>query len=281
MEKITFCIGTHNNLNYLKLAVKSVRENSFYKTAPFIIHAENCEDGTDEWLEENGEKYNLEYYIDKNQIPSGIGGGMNFCAEKTKTEFIMFLHADFYVGKNWDLELMKKFEKYPDERMWAFSYRIQPDIFNEPDRAGTTVLPLDEFGEYHHNFNSEYFLEWAEEFTKINDFEIKKTEWDYMGGNDDRFAPAYWEDADLFLRMMKEDFKFVLSSKSVVYHFASRSSRFPDDNLNTRPTHLAEIERISTQKFGKKWGGFPQRDENEHYKPMSIVDGSSYRINQK
>lgn len=54
MEKITFCIGTHNNLNYLKLAVKSVRENSFYKTAPFIIHAENCEDGTDEWLRENG-----------------------------------------------------------------------------------------------------------------------------------------------------------------------------------------------------------------------------------
>ena len=102
-----------------------------------------------------------------------------------------------------------------------------------------------------------------------------------MGGNDSRFAPAYWEDADLFLRMMKEDFKFVLSSKSVVYHFASRSSRFPDDNLNSRPTYLAEIEKLSTQKFGEKWGGFPQRDENEHYKPMTIVDGSPYRINQK
>ena len=176
MEKITFCIGTHNNLNYLKLAVKSVRENSFYKTAPFIIHAENCEDGTDEWLRENGKKYNLEYYIDKNEIPSGIGGGMNFCAEKTKTEFIMFLHADFYVAKNWDLELMKKFEKYPNQKMWAFSHRIQPNIFKENNRSGTIMVPLNEFGEYHHNFDETYFLEWAEEFSNLNDFEIEKTE---------------------------------------------------------------------------------------------------------
>jgi hypothetical protein len=42
------------------------------------------------------------YYIDKNDIPLGIGGGMNFCADKVKTEFIMFLHSDFYVTKDWD-----------------------------------------------------------------------------------------------------------------------------------------------------------------------------------
>ena len=41
---ITFCLSTYNTLNYLKLAVKSVRENSFYKDSPFVIHAENCTD---------------------------------------------------------------------------------------------------------------------------------------------------------------------------------------------------------------------------------------------
>ena len=84
---ITNCISTYNNIDYLKLAIKSVRQNSYYKDAPFIVHAENCTDGTDEWLKENGEKYNLEYYIDKNDVPLGIGGGMNFCANKVKTEF--------------------------------------------------------------------------------------------------------------------------------------------------------------------------------------------------
>ena len=96
---ITFCISTFNNLPYLKLAIQSVRENSYYKDSPFIIHAENCDDGTDDWLEENSEKYKLEYYVDKNDIPLGIGGGMNFCANKVKTEYIMFLHSDFMCPK--------------------------------------------------------------------------------------------------------------------------------------------------------------------------------------
>jgi len=63
---LTHCISTYNNLPYLKLAIKSVRKNSYFKDAPFIIHAENCSDGTDEWLENNHEMYNLEVHIDKN-----------------------------------------------------------------------------------------------------------------------------------------------------------------------------------------------------------------------
>ncbi len=93
---LTFCISTYNNLDYLKLAVHSVRKNSFFSDAPFIIHAENCTDGTDEWLEQNSEQYNITYFVDKNEVPVGIGGGMNFCADRVETEYIMFLHSDFY-----------------------------------------------------------------------------------------------------------------------------------------------------------------------------------------
>ena len=53
MNGMTFCISTYNNNNYLQLAIKSVRENSHFKDAPFVIYAENCNDGTNEWLEEN------------------------------------------------------------------------------------------------------------------------------------------------------------------------------------------------------------------------------------
>lgn len=76
-------------------------------------------------------------------------------------------------------------------------------------------------------------------------------------GNDDRFAPAYWEDADLFIRMINESYKFVLTSQSVVFHFASRASRFPDDNLTTRPVNLAEIEQRSTQRFIENTDNYP------------------------
>ena len=51
---ITFCISTFNNLNYLKLAVKSVRKYSYFKDAPFIVYSENSNDGTNEWISKEG-----------------------------------------------------------------------------------------------------------------------------------------------------------------------------------------------------------------------------------
>ena len=149
---LTFCISTYNNLPYLKLAVDSVRNNSYFKDAPFIIHAENCTDGTNEWLSNNISKYGLTVYIDKNEVPIGIGGGMNFCADKVKTEYICFLHSDFYVTKDWDLELLNIHNKYPNEKLWVNSFRIEPNTFNSPDRPGTALVPLDAFGAHSHDF---------------------------------------------------------------------------------------------------------------------------------
>ena len=201
-----------------------------------------------EWLEENKEKYNLEVYIETNNNPKrGIGGGMNFCASKVKTEFINFLQADIYVARDWDLELLKLYENFVgNDRGIVFSQRIQPDIFNDTERAGTVFVPMNEFGEYYHNFDEKYFLEFCEEF-----------------------------------RMQNEDFKFMLTSESLIYHFASRASRFPDDDLTKRPQELSDIEQNSMREFINKYGRLPDTDENDFVKPLPIIDGSLNRIIQE
>jgi len=268
---ITFCISTYNNLNYLKLAVESVRQNSYFKDAPFIIHAENCTDGTDEWLEENHKTYNLDHYTDKNDIPLGIGGGMNFCADRVKTEYIMFLHSDFYVTKNWDKSLLNVFNKYPEEKMWVCSHRVEPDMFGSPQRPGTVIVPKDVFGAYYNDFNPTYFETWAQEFTESNDFEIpkgegvsgliRKKDWDEIGGNDPLFAPASWEDMDLFLRMLQNNFKFILTSKSVIWHFGARGSHRLEENNGQSSDRQRKSEQINQQKWLGKWKSFPTFNE--------------------
>lgn len=287
---ITFTLSTFNTLNYLKLAVQSVRNNSFYKDAPFVIHAENCTDGTNEWLLENQDTFNLEVYIEQNEVPRGIGGGMNFCASKVKTKYIGFLSSDFWMAPNWDAELVSICETNENPNVWAFSYRVEPDIFNDPhSRPGVFKVTTDTFGEFHHNFNTDLFDEWSTEFSELNDITyidipmgvsgvISKKSWDYMGGNDDRFAPMYWEDADIFIRMKNEGYTFILSSKSVLYHFASRTSRFPDDNLQERPAHLAAYEQRSLERFIEKYGRLPIHGPYGEYLPMDILDGSPNRI---
>ena len=268
---ITTCIAAYNNLPYLKLAIRSVRTYSHFKDMPFIVYAENCDDGTDEWLKDNASDYNLTYYIEHNEVASGIGGGMNFCADKVDTEFINFIHADFFVSKNWDLELYNIFEKYPTEKLWVNSHRIEPNMFEGQSRPGTIMVPKDHFGELHTNFNEDLFIKWAGQFTKLNDFEIpkgegvsgliRKCDWDEIGGNDDRFAPAWWEDFDLFLRMLQSGFRFVLPSKSLVYHFGARSSHFPNDDFTGQSSRSHEFEPAGAQKFHAKWGGLPKFNE--------------------
>ena len=270
---LTHCISTHNNLPYLKLAIASVRENSFFRNTPFIIHAENCTDGTDEWLEKNASKYNLEYYIDKNDNPKGIGGGMNFCADKVKTKYINFLHSDFYVSKDWDLLLMDIHYKYKDYKLWVNSFRIEPNMFNSPDRVGTWLVDPETFGGYHDNFNAEYFLEIAEQFSRNNNQEISKGEgvsglvtkefWDEVGGNDPIFAPTSWDDMDLFLRWQQKGGKFIMPTKSVVYHFGARGSHRLEENNGKSSERQLNAERANAQKFFKKWGGLPLKDEND------------------
>jgi GT2 family glycosyltransferase len=274
---LTFCISTYNNLPYLKLAIESVRKNSYYKDAPFIIHAENCIDGTNEWLEEYSEIYNLTTIIEpNNEVVKGIGGGMNICAENVKTEYIMFLHSDFYVTENWDIELLKIHENNPTENLWVNSHRVEPNMFNSPDRPGTIFVPQDAFGSYYNDFQKEVFEDWAKEFILINDFEIpkgegvsglvKKSIWDDIGGNDPIFAPTSWDDMDLFLRMLQYGVKFILPSKSLVWHFGARGSHRLEENNGQTSQRQREAEHNNAKKWLEKWGRMPIFDEYEMIK---------------
>lgn len=270
MNKLTHCISTYNNLPYLKIAIKSVREKSYYKDAPFIIHAENCTDGTDEWLEENAARYDLEYYIDKNEVPLGIGGGMNFCADRVKTKYINFLHSDFYVTKDWDLELLKIHEKYPDEKLWVNSFRIEPNMFNSPERVGTALVPPAAFGGYYHDFDANRLEAWATELKDTNDLEIPKGEgvsglvtkelWDEVGGNDPLFAPSSWDDMDLFLRMLQAGVRFIMPTKSVVWHFGARGSHRLEENNGQSSERQRRAEAENQRKWLEKWKRFPTFD---------------------
>ena len=286
-HQITTCISSNNNLEYLKLAVKSVRQNAYYNDMPIIVYAENCTDGTNEWLANN--EYNLEYYIEHNEIEKGIGGGMNFCVDKAQTEFVNIIHSDMWIAPNQDLELLKLYDDLePGERLIASSFRIQPKIFtNDPDyRPGTVFVDVEEFGAYAENFDSSSFDEWSKEFSQMNDsLEVRKAggagffcrveDYKWIGGNDDLFRPASWEDKDLFIRMQLEGYKFRMIPQSVLWHFSARGSHFRDeakDKFYMKSKRQQEAEQVNIQKFIKKWGRLPEEDDATFVKPIEGTD---------
>lgn len=283
LNQITTCISTNNNLDYVKLAYQSVRKNAYYKDQPIVIIAENCNDGTNEWLESQMRvDTNLKGYIESNKIPLGIGGGMDYCVDKVNTEYVNIIHSDMWIAPNQDLELQKIVESNKG-RVIASSFRIQPKIFpNDPDyRPGTVFVPTSEFGEYHHNFNTDHFDKWAVEFSNENNISVRKgggagffcrkDDYEWIGGNDPIFSPASFDDMDLFIRMQLEGYEFVMTTKSVVYHFSARGSHFRDeakDKFNSKSERQQKAEYDNSKKFIQKWGRLPETDGQTFVKPI-------------
>lgn len=249
--------------------MKSIEQNARYKNV--VVYAENCDDGTDEFLVQHCLTHpDVSFFIEKNNVPVGIGGGMNKAATKVDTEYINFLHSDMWVTKDFDVPLLKIVSENP--KTIASSWRIEPDIFGGMDRLGTTVAPIEAFGHLHSNFKPEEFDKWAAEFVKQNlirfrkvegvSFMIRKTDWNLVGGNDDRFRPSSYDDIDLFSRMDCMGFNFTETSESVVFHFGARGSIFRGDDFTKRHPRQIKAESDNCVKWVNKWGEPPTYDPN-------------------
>lgn len=282
---LTHCISTYNSLEFLKLAVKSVRKNSYYTNAPFIIFADGCTDGTNEWLEANQNNYDLTLVIEPRCEDSSNGYGMNRVAEFVTTKYINFLHADMYVAPNFDKALVDLIDSQDESvRSIVSSYRIQPNIFHngqEPDRPGTVMIDPQLFGDMPNNFDIKSFEETAISFqidyqnlsvpkAEGCSFIIRKTDWDFIGGNDLRFKPNGYDDMDLFLRMRMQGFKYETIGASVVFHFAGRGGNgFFGKGLDSRNESNETGEAKSATEFYTKWGKMPVYDE---YGMVKLID---------
>ena len=96
-------IPTFNNLDYLKLCIKSIRQNSKY-THQIIPHVNIGVDGTRDFLRDE----NIDFTFTK--YNSGICEGMNTASKKSKFKYILYSHDDFYFCPGWDVVLKNEID---------------------------------------------------------------------------------------------------------------------------------------------------------------------------
>ncbi len=270
-ELFTWIINSYRNLPYLKLAIESIRKNAFYKGMPIIVYTEN-DTKTRDWL---ATQPDIEYIFETNAVAKGIGGGVNEAIKRVKTEFFSLLHSDMYISKHYDKPLLDIVEQSTKPTV-ACAWRVEPNIWNQGDRMGTTMAPANAtegFGVYWHDFQAEAFESYADEFVASNQIRFRKVEgvsymmrksdWDKIGGNDDLYRPTSWEDVDLHLRMAYNNYEFVVTSEAVVWHFGSRGANFMEQNdaITQRSERQLKAERDNSIKWMKKWGEAPTFDQ--------------------
>ena len=185
-------IPTLNNLKYLKLCIKSIKQNSKFDHE-IIPHVNIGEDGTLEFLK----KQNIEFtHTDYN---AGICKGMNLAAKKSSFDYILYAHDDFYFCPYWD-EILKR----EIELIGHNDFYLSGTMMNEGQikfDCGNSVENFDEnkfLKKYKdHNLYDFQGSTWAPHL-------IHKKLWNKVGGFSEEYYPGTGSDPDLNMKLWKE-----------------------------------------------------------------------------
>ena len=232
-------IPTFNNLDYLKLCIKSIRQNSKFDHQ-IIPHVNIGKDGTCDFLR----KKNIDFTF--TNYNSGICEGMNTASKKSKFKYILYSHDDFYFCPGWDDVLKNEVDAIGHNNFYLSGVMMNngPIKFN----AGSDIKSFDEnkvLNEYQ-NYNHYDFQgsTWAPHL-------LHRDLWEKVGGFSEEFFPGTGSDPDLNMKLWKEGvriFKGVNNCK--VYHFGSIVTR----KYKNHPTIITESGSKGGKIFLLKWG---------------------------
>ena len=231
-------IPTLDNLDYLKLCLRSLKENSKYDHE-IVIHVNENHEDTIKFLKDENFKYSHTSYN------AGICEGVNLAAKLSTKQYILYAHDDFYFCPSWDIILFNELKYLKHKSFYLSGTMIQ---------NGQVELDC---GDNIKNFNEKKLLSQYKNI-KYYDFQgstwaphlIHKEIWDKIGGFSEEYFPGTGSDPDLNMKLWNigvRIFKGLQDCK--VYHFGSIVTRkFKDKNMKT------ESGSKGDKIFLKKWG---------------------------
>ena len=258
MKKITFVIPSRNNLEFLQLAYKSIRD---LKTKHEILVLNDAStDGTQEWIESLDDEDLITHH---NPGPERIGivGMFDKGIEMARTDIIFAFHADMIAAPKLDENILKHLKK----GTVVSATRVEPPL-HPPGPEKITINFHNGKEAEADNFDHKAFIDWC---NNIGLKETKTTEgifapWcmykeDFLavGGHDELFAPQSKEDSDLFNRFQLAGYKLIQPWNALVYHFTSRGSRFNKHAGGGAGKNSQEWIHTTTKNmrnFIRKWG---------------------------
>ena len=260
-QRITFVIPSRNNLEFLQLAYKSIK--NLDGKHEILVLDDASTDGTSDWIQSlNDEK--LITYTNDGPERIGIVGMFDKGIQMARTPIIMAFHADMVASPNLDKNIIKHLKPLTV----VSATRVEPPLHpSGPEKI--TLGWGNEVDEYDYDMNVINLLQ-LENQNKDKTTEGIFAPWcmyreDFLsiGGHDELFAPQSKEDSDLFNRFLLNGYQLIQSWDALVYHFTSRGSRFNKHSGGSAGVNSQEWIDTTTKNgrnFIRKWGHFVKHD---------------------
>jgi glycosyltransferase involved in cell wall biosynthesis len=229
-------IPTLNNLNYLKLCIKSIKQFSSHKNEILVHVSEDNDHSTRNYLD----NINIKYSYTSNNV--GLCTAINTVAKKATYSYLIYSHDDMYFCPNWDKSLLYEINKIGNNDFYISGSMIEPNSGHIKFDCGLTF----------DSFNEEKLLK---NLSNLNTPDhqgshfaphcVHRDIWDKVGGFSEEFNPGIASDPDFNMKLWNCGVRvFKGLNKFKVYHFGS---------ITTRKNSLIKKNKGDIT-FLKKWG---------------------------
>jgi glycosyltransferase involved in cell wall biosynthesis len=239
-EVFSIIIPTWNNLDFLKLCVRSIRENSVFPHQ-IVLHVNDGSDGTAEWAAAEGIAFS------RTPGNAGVCFAVNATRPLVRTDYILYMNDDMYVCPGWDRALKEEIDAAGTKFFFLSATMIEPYPTNSKP-----VIGARNYGTTTGTFEEKRLLA---EFASLpkEDWNgatrppnvVHRDIWDLVGGYSVEFSPGMYSDPDFSMKLWQAGVRlFKGVARSRVYHFVSKSvGRITPNN--------------GRRQFLRKWGMTP------------------------
>ncbi|WP_245679962.1 glycosyltransferase [Aquimonas voraii] len=240
--RVSVVIPVYNHLDHSLTCLRSIAAHPSLIAAEIIVVDDCSADDTEATLPQiEGLRYQ------RNPQNLGFIGACNAGAEAARGEYLVFLNNDTAVQPGWLDALIETFETearvglvgakliYPDGRL----QEAGGIVFN--DASGWNYGRFGDPGAPEYNYLREV------DYCSGAAIAIRAELFAEFGGFDRHYAPAYYEDTDLAMKVWAHGLRVLYQPKSAVVHFEGVSSG------TDTSTGVKAYQVVNQQKFLERW----------------------------
>lgn len=240
--KVSILIPVYGKLDYTMACLKSISDNLPKASFEVIVMDDSSPDDSVQTL---NKIKNLRVVVNPENL--GFLRSCNNGARYAKGAYLLFLNNDTQVTPGWLDELLATFDIFPRCGL-AGSKLIYPDGLLQ--EAGGIVWQDGSAWNYGNRQDPAMpQFNYAREVDYVSGAAIMVPAplFQELGGFDERYAPAYYEDTDIAMRIRAQGKSVIYQPLSVVVHFEGVSSG--TDIL----TGIKAYQEVNREKFLQRW----------------------------
>lgn len=248
---VSIIIPVYNEFDYTYKCLESILKNSTGVPYEIIVADDNSDDLS---VQMETRIHNVTRIRNKENLRFLLN--CNNAAKYARGKYILFLNNDTQVQNNWLQPLVDLMEKDSSVGMAGAKLVYADGWLQEAGGIVWKDASAWNYGNRKNPEDAEYNYVKETDFISGACIMIRRELWNEIGGFDERFAPAYYEDVDLAFEIRKRGYKVLYQPLSVVVHFEGISN-------GTDVSSGQKSYQVANQaKFYDKWKEVLERD---HY----------------